>query len=138
MPNSFGFCLSFEKVIEIQVVDLVYLASHKVFDTVNYGKWKFESKKTEFDATIVKTSRGLAKAEATRHTLGKRSYRSEAKLLVGFLKDQSWVYFLIILRSWATEIFADTVWVLLSLHKQEEILRSWMSRWASEKAEGLN
>lgn len=32
------FLPSFEKMIWLQKVGLVYLATHKVFDTMNYGK----------------------------------------------------------------------------------------------------
>lgn len=76
-------------MIELEVVDLVCLASHKIFDTLNYGKLMFETKEMDFDATTVKMSKGLAKAEATRHSFGTRNYPSGGRSLVEFLRDQS-------------------------------------------------
>lgn len=73
---------------EVKVVDLICLASHKTFDTLNYGKSMFETKEIDFDATTVKTSKGLAKAEATRHSFEKGNYPSGERSLVEFLKDQ--------------------------------------------------
>lgn len=87
-PTNWVSVFFFAKMTELKVVDLVCLASHRIFDTLNYGKSMFETKEIDFDATTVKASKGLAKAEATRHSFEKRNYPSGGRSLVEFLKDQ--------------------------------------------------